>query len=93
MLSSSFIDAAALPCSTSFRVCESCICVSGFIVAEELALPEAVSVPISINVGGLGFGCLFCSVNPPPVKNGVSCSLSIGVCWTGVFGAGVLPVG
>ena len=62
-------------------------------VAEELALPEAVCVAISINVGVLGFGCLFCGVNPPPVRNGVSCSLSIGVCWTGVFGAGVFPVG
>ena len=61
---------------------------SGFIVADELALPEAIPVAISIYEGILGFGCFFSGVNPLLVRNGVSCSLSLGV-----FGAGVLPVG
>ena len=89
--SSSFIDAAALPCSTSSRVWsfwESGTCVSGLMVAEELALPEAIPVAISMYEGILGFGCFFSGVNPLLVRNGVSCSLSLGV-----FGAGVLPVG
>ena len=94
--SSSFIDAAASPCSAASKLwsSESWIwaldgCVSGFTVADELALPEAASVAISMNVGLLGLGCFDGGgVQPSLVRNGVSCSKSMGV-----FDAGVFPVG
>ena len=60
----------------------------------ELPLPEAASIAISMNDGLFDLGCFVAGgVNPSLVRNGVSCSLSLGVCCSGVFGAGVLPVG
>ena len=80
--SSSFTDAAASPCSAASKLWswESVTWVSGFIVAEELALPEVAPVAISKNVGCLGLGCFVGGgVQPSLVRNGVSCSLSLGV--------------
>ena len=96
--SSSFTDAAESPWRASSKVWsfweswECVTCVSGFTVADELPLPEAAPVAISINVGFLGLGCFVGGgVQPSLVRNGVSCSLSMGVLGAGVFPVGYCP--